>query len=96
MIEQYLIYLIKDKKLENLCLESSENKQKWYFSCYIGKAYKPTSQEVWVEGDSPFKVLEEALKFISRYERGLKVGDRKTSKWDDTSKLVGIDLQKNE
>ena len=82
MIEQYLIHLIKNPKLENVCLESDEKKIHWYFSCYIGKAYSKRSQEVWVEGDSPFKVLEEALVFIDRYERGMKVGDKKTSKWE--------------
>lgn len=92
MIEQYLIHLIKDQRLENLCLESDERKRKWYFSCYIGKAYAKTSQEVWVEGDSPFKVLEEALVFIDRYERNLKVGDKKTSKWDN----LEVDLPKEE
>ncbi len=83
MIEQYFIHLIKDERLENVCLESDEKKCKWWFSCYIGKAYAKGSQEVWIEGDSPFQVLEEALVFIDRYERGLKVGDKKTSKWDD-------------
>ena len=83
MVEQYLIHLIKDQKIENICLESDEKKCKWYFSCYIGRAYAKDSQEVWVEGDSPFKVLEEALVFIDRYERNLKVGDKKSSKWDN-------------
>lgn len=83
MVEQYLIHLIKDQKIENICLESDEKKCKWYFSCYIGRAYAKDSQEVWVESDSPFKVLEEALVFIDRYERNLKVGDKKSSKWDN-------------
>lgn len=91
MIEQYLIHLIKDKRIENVCLESDERKCKWYFSCYIGKAYAKDSQEVWIEGKSPFKVLEEALIFIDRYERNLKVGDKKRSKWDSQ-----VDLSKDE
>ena len=92
MIEQYLIHLIKDQKVENICLESDEKKGKWYFSCYIGKAYGRDSQQVWVEGESPFKVLEEALVFIDRYERGLRVGDKKSSKWDS----LKVDLPKEE
>ena len=82
MIEQYLIHIIKDINIENICLESSEDKSKWFFSCYIGKAFAKKSQEVWIEGNNPFTVLEEAITFISRYNRNCKVGDRKTSKWD--------------
>ena len=82
MIEQYLIHLIKDQRIENICLESDEKKGKWYFSCFIGRAYSKESQEVWVEDDSPFKVLEKALVFIDRYERNLKVGNKKVSKWE--------------
>ena len=82
MIEQYLIHLIKDNRIENICLESDEKKDRWYFSCFIGMAYAKDSQEVWVEDDSPFKVLEKALVFIDRYERNLKVGNKKVSKWE--------------
>lgn len=92
MIEQYLIHLIKDEKIENICLESDEKKGKWYFSCYIGQAFHKDSQEVWIEGTSPFGVLEEALVFIDRYERRLKVGNRKSSKWDNRE----VDLLKEE
>ena len=92
MIEQYLIHLIKDQKLENICLESDERKIKWFFSCFIGRAYAKGSQEVWVEGGSPFEVLEKALVFIDRFERDLKVGDKKTSKWDNKK----VDLPKQE
>jgi len=82
LLEQYFIHLIKNPKLENLCLESDNKKNKWIFSCYIGKAYDKKSQEVWVEGDSPFQVLEEAIVFISRYMRGCHVGNNKKSKWE--------------
>ena len=83
MIEQYLIHVIKNMQIENICLESNEDKSKWYFSCFIGKAYGKKSQEVWVEGNNPFTVLEEAINFISKYNRGLHVGDHKASKWDN-------------
>jgi len=82
MIEQLLIELIK-MNVENICLESSEDKTRWFFSCYIGHAYDQGSQEVWIEADNPYTVLEKAIMFISRYNRGLKVGDRKRSKWDN-------------
>ena len=72
MLEQYFIHLIKNPKLENLCLESDNKKNKWIFSCYIGKAYDKKSQEV----------LEEAIVFISRYMRGCHVGNNKKSKWE--------------
>lgn len=69
--------------VENICLESSEDKSKWFFSCFLGKAYAKNSQEVWIEDKSPFTVLEKAITFISRFNRDCKVGDRKTSKWDN-------------
>lgn len=87
MIEQYLIQIIKNMKVENICLESSEDKTKWYFTCYIGKAYGRQSQEVWIEGKSPFEVLEKALVFIDRYRRGCHMGSRKKSKWTAIKEL---------
>lgn len=77
MLEEYLIEIIKDMKVENICLESNEDKTHWYFSCYIGTAYDNRSHEVWIEGTNPFKVLEEALTYLDRYRRGCMVGSRK-------------------
>ena len=91
MIEEYLIHIIKHMNIENICLESNEDKTKWYFSCFIGKAYDRKSQEVWMEGNSPFGVLEEAITFISRYNRGCHVGKNKHSKWES---MRGVDLMK--
>lgn len=85
MLEQYLIKIIKNMKVENICLESSEDKGHWFFSCQIHSSRKP--HEVWVEDDSPFKVLEKAIQHISRYLRGCKVGAEKSSKWDAIKKL---------
>jgi len=82
MIEEYLIQIIKDSDIQNICLESSEDKGKWYFTCFIGPAYGRRSQEVWIEANNPYTVLEKALIFIERYARGCHVGNNKTSKWD--------------
>ena len=87
MLEEYLIDIIRDGNIENICIESSEDKTKWYFTCYIGQAYSEKSQEVWIEGTNPFEVLEKALLFIDRFKRGCHVGGRKSSKWDGKNEL---------
>ena len=87
MLEEYLINIIADPTIENVCIESSEDKTKWYFTCYIGRAYSYCAQEVWIEGNNPFEVLEKALLFIDRFKRGCHVGDRKKSKWEAIKKL---------
>jgi len=72
-------------RVENICLESTEDKAHWFFSCQICSDRK--SHEVWIEDDSPFIVLEKAIQYISRYLRGCRVGAEKKSKWDAIKKL---------
>ena len=91
MIEQYLIKVIKNNLVENICLESSEDKAHWYFSCYLKNG--EGSHEVWLEANSPFTVMEKAIQFISRYLRGCHVGDRKRSKWEAIKKLESEEIK---